>query len=91
MINYFTDTLKGLPILRNSGSGLLPWIRAKFMKQIALITNLNVLDNILVNWFDLRLGLYQVIIIQMGAFILLVYYYDNLTASNFGLFTLCIF
>jgi hypothetical protein len=58
MINSFTDTLKGLPILRNTGQDLLPWIRAKFMKQIGLITNLNILDNILVNWFDLRLGLY---------------------------------
>lgn len=63
MINYFTDTLKGLPVLRNTGKDLMPWIREKFMKQISLITNLNVLDNIIVNWFDLRLGIYQEVII----------------------------
>lgn len=91
MINSFTDTLKGLPVLRNTGKDLMPWMRAKFMKQIALITNLNVLDNILVNWFDLRLGIYQEIIIQAGSFLLLVFYYDNLSTANFGLFTLCVF
>jgi hypothetical protein len=91
MINSFTDTLKGLPFLRNTGVKLYDWMRSKFIKQAGIITNLAIYDEILINWFDLRMGISQNLFIQAGCFALLIFYYDNLTSSSFGLFLLCSF
>jgi hypothetical protein len=91
MINYFTDALKGMPVLRNTGENLVPWLKSKFMYQICLLNNFAIIEETLINWFDVRIRLFQALFIQAGAFSLLIYYYDNLSTSGFGLFTLCIF
>lgn len=91
MINCFTDMLKGLPLLRNTGSQMYEWMRVKFVKQIEIITNLSIYDEILVNWFDVRLGITQNIVVVGGCLALLIFYYKNLTSSSFGLFLLCTF
>lgn len=63
MINYFTDSLKGLPILRNTGENLYAWIKGKFLAQVELITSVAIIDECLINWFDSRLFIYQAILI----------------------------
>lgn len=66
-------------------------MRSKFIKQASIITNLAIYDEILINWFDVRMGISNYILIQCGCFALLIYYYDNITSSSFGLFLLCSF
>jgi ABC-type multidrug transport system fused ATPase/permease subunit len=58
MISYFTDALKGMPTLRNTGDGLVKWLKGKFMHQICMIHNFGIIDETLINWFDVRIRLY---------------------------------
>lgn len=99
MINCYTDILKGLTILRNtdneesktSGNTLFSWQKKKFFKLAEILANFDITESMVSQWFELRVCLYQILFLQIGAFLLIIYYYDNLSVSKFGFFTLILF
>lgn len=90
LLTSLTDSIEGLPVMKNTGQGLLVWMQQKFINHASSIINLNIYDEIFVNWFDLRMILSQSLLIQSGSFLLIAFYFENLTVSKFGLFLLCI-
>lgn len=42
-------------------------------------------------WFNLRVCLYQIVLLELCPFLLLCFYYQDLSLSKFGLFTLVLF
>jgi len=91
MINTLSDTLKGLTNLRNSSMEIFSWTKSKFMDSVKLLANLKIYDSLILSWFDVRIGFGQIMILQGGTFLLLAFYYENLTIDKFGLFLLCLF
>lgn len=89
LVNSCGDTIRGLTVIRSLG--IIKFMRDKYEKAVENILKNALLDNILVNWFDLRIGLSQEFLIQISSMALVVYYYDTVTSANMGLLLYCVF
>lgn len=89
LVNACGDTIRGLTVIRNMG--LINFMREKYEEAVEKVVNFALLDTIFINWFDLRIGLSQEILIQVASIALVVYYYDNINSADMGLLLYCTF
>lgn len=89
LVNACGDTIRGLTVIRSLG--ISEFMREKYDKAVENILKNGLMDAILINWFDLRVGLSQELLIQITSIAMSIYYYDNITSANMGLLLYCTF
>lgn len=89
VLNISSDTLKGLPSIRTMN--LIQFMRLKFEHSINENAKNQLTCYILRNWFDFRLGLTSLLFIHLPCYLLMLFYFKDLTVSKVGLFLVSVF
>lgn len=89
LVNSCGDTIRGLTVIRSLG--IASFMREKYDKAVENILKNGLMDAILINWFDLRVGLSQELLIQITSIAMSIYYYETITSANMGLLLYCTF
>lgn len=88
MLNTSSDTIRGLPSVRNMN--LESFMRSKF-EQGVNSNSQNVLTSACLKfWFNLRLGLCGVLLVHLPCYLLMIFYFKELTVPKAGLFLVSI-
>ena len=69
----------------------IDWYEEKVNSSIDQLTRISPIEYGASQWFEMRCTVSQDIIIQLGAILLLLFYYESITVSQFSLFYLCSF
>ena len=89
VLNISSDTIRGLSCIRIMG--LVNFMRSKFEHNINENGKNQLTCNILRNWFELRLGMTSILSIHLPCFLLMLFYFKDLTVPKAGLFLVSVF
>lgn len=88
MLNTSSDTIRGLPCVRNMK--LETFMRKKFESGVNSNAKNILTSDCLKYWFNLRLGLCGVGLVHFPCYILMLFYFKELTVPKAGLFLVSI-
>lgn len=89
ILNTSSDTVKGLPSIRNMS--LQRFMRKKFEDGVDGNAKNALTSACLRNWFDLRLGLSGILLVHLPCYLMMLFYFTDLTVPKAGLFLVSIY